>query len=65
MDYLSFSDELKRQIRKRLNDLADHLATGNAADFAEYKQVVGQITGLAEAETMLILLRNNFDREEK
>ena len=64
MDYLSFSDELKRLIRKRLNDLADLLAQGGCQDYAQYKEVVGQITGLAEAEALLLHLRSSFDQEQ-
>lgn len=63
MDYLTYSEELKRQIRVRLNDLCDNLATGCAVDYPSYRAIVGQIQGLAEAESMLIDLRNKFDQE--
>ena len=64
MDYIGFAEEVNRQIRRRLNELADYLANGSAVDFDHYKQIVGQIHGLAEAEDIIKTLRNNYDQEE-
>lgn len=49
-----FSDELKKRLRIRMNDLADSLASGDCLTFDSYKTVCGEIKGLAEAERELI-----------
>lgn len=50
---------LKKKIREDLNNLADTMATGGAADYAAYRHMVGKIEGLAQAE------RNILDLEER
>lgn len=50
---------LKKKIREDLNDLADALATGAAADYPTYRHMVGVIEGLAKAE------RHILDLEER
>ena len=44
----------QKNIRVRMNEFADAIATGNAQDYAEYKKMVGVIEGLALAERELL-----------
>jgi hypothetical protein len=45
---------LQKKYRDALNEHADHIATGNCKDFAEYKRLTGVIEGLALAERELL-----------
>lgn len=45
---------LRSKIRNMMNDHADHVATGAASDWADYKYHVGIIEGLAKAERELL-----------
>ena len=40
----------QKNIRERMNELADAIATGSAQSFEEYQKMVGVIEGLALAE---------------
>ena len=51
---LSLFEYLKKRYRDSLNEHADHVATGNCKDFAEYKRLTGVIEGLALAERELL-----------
>ena len=44
----------QKNIRERMNDLADAIATGSAQSFEEYQKMVGVIEGLALAERELL-----------
>ena len=45
---------LKKSIRQQMNELADHLAVGNARDMEDYRKITGNIEGLAWAEREII-----------
>lgn len=45
---------LRKKIRDMMNEHADFVATGSAKDWAEYRQHVGVIEGLAKAERELL-----------
>ncbi len=45
---------LRQKIRYEMNELADHLAGGGIKDIEEYRDVSGQIAGLAKAERELL-----------
>jgi hypothetical protein len=47
-------DYLIKEIRKEMNDLADALATGGAADYESYRHMVGKIEGLAFSERIIL-----------
>lgn len=51
---------LQKKIRQHMNDMADAIATGGAADFCEYKKMVGIIEGLAVAEREVLDLIEKF-----
>jgi hypothetical protein len=55
---------LQAKIRNMMNDRADHIATGGAADFPEYRELVGIIKGLALAERELLELNEIVDEAE-
>lgn len=57
-------DYLRKKIRTIMNEHADYIATGSAADWAEYRQQVGIIEGLAKAERELLDLEERLSRQE-
>lgn len=57
-------DEMQRQLRAQMNDLADAVATGGARDFPEYKELVGKIHGLAMAERILLDLLEAAEKSD-
>lgn len=57
-------DVIKQKIRKYLNDYADDLASGVAADFAHYRHLVGVIHGLALVEREIIDFQKSRAEEE-
>lgn len=54
MIVVQFAEELRKEFRSRMNDVADALARGEASSFDEYKYMTGEILGLATAERLLI-----------
>jgi len=44
----------QKNLRARMNDVADAIATGSAKNFDEYQKMVGVIEGLALAERELL-----------
>ena len=48
-----------------MNQIADDLAEGMAKDYAEYKNSVGMIAGLAYAERILLDTDETFARSEE
>lgn len=59
------SDLLRKKLRQRMNDKADHVAGGACNDFAEYKNAVGVIEGLAMAERDLLdMAEDQMKREQ-
>jgi hypothetical protein len=55
---------LRKKIRAIMNEHADFIATGAASDWAEYRQHVGVIEGLAKAERELLDLEERLSRQE-
>lgn len=58
-----FSEQLRKQIRTDLNNLADDLAGGGAVSYEAYRYMVGKVEGLAMAESYLIELTKVFSDE--
>lgn len=56
-------EQLRKELRDIMNDLADDIATGAAEDFASYQKMVGKIEGLAVAERLIldVLSKQNLD----
>jgi hypothetical protein len=55
---------LQAKLRTLMNERADHIATGGAADFAEYRELVGIVKGLALAERELLDLSDAVGESE-
>jgi len=55
---------LRKQIRERMNDVADAVATGQCQTFEDYKRMCGVIEGLAFAERDLIDLESKQEQED-
>ena len=55
---------IKRKIREDLNELADIVATGGAADYPTYRHMVGKIEGLAQAERHILDLEERLTKAD-
>lgn len=55
---------LRNKIRSIMNDHADHVATGAASDWADYRYQIGIIEGLAKAERELLDLAEKLSEED-
>lgn len=59
-----FAADVRKQIRERMNDLADSMAGGACTDFAHYKTMAGEVQGLALAERYLLDLAEAIEKQE-
>lgn len=57
-------EELRKELRRIMNDLADDIATGSAQDFPAYQRMVGKIEGLAVAEALIVDVLSKIDLED-
>ena len=66
MDWLEATEFLLKQNRKRKVELSEMLASGGAADYAQYQRIVGEISGLdfAEREILDLHKRMKIDDED-
>jgi len=55
---------LRTKIRDIMNEHADHVATGAANDWPDYRYHVGIIEGLAKAERELLDLADKLSEED-
>lgn len=55
-------EELRKGLRKEMNNLADDLSTGSAESFEQYRFMVGKIEGLALAERMILDVLERIER---
>lgn len=55
---------VRKKIRGIMNDHADHIATGAATDWADYRYHVGIIEGLAKAERELLDLEERLSKQD-
>jgi hypothetical protein len=62
MIVVQFAEELRKQLRARMNEHADFLAGGGASSFEHYKDMSGEIRGLAIAERMLLDAAERLER---
>jgi hypothetical protein len=54
MIVVQFAAEIRKELRERMNEIADTLATGGAKSFEQYQGLCGEIRGLAIAERALL-----------
>ena len=62
--YENSFDYLRKVLRNKMNEVADNISTGGAADFPEYKQMCGVIEGAklgAEAAKELLKDKDKKD----
>jgi len=55
----------QKNLRTRMNEIADAVATGSAQNFDEYQKMVGVIEGLALAERELLDLVEAMNKGEE
>jgi hypothetical protein len=55
---------IRKKVRDIMNDHADHVATGAATDWADYRYHVGIIEGLAKAERELLDLEERLGKQD-
>ncbi len=55
---------IRKKLRERMNDLADTVAGGGAKDFGDYRNLCGQIHGLAVAEREILDLQSALEQSE-
>jgi predicted Zn-dependent protease with MMP-like domain len=55
-------EQLRKELREIMNDLADAVATGEPGDWASYQRLVGKIEGLALAERLILDALEKIDR---
>ena len=55
---------LRSKLRERMNDLADTVAGGGVKDFGDYRNLCGQIHGLAVAEREILDLQSALEHSE-
>ena len=60
----SWSDVFRNQIREKIDEHTDHIATGALRDFAEYQKQCGIIEGLSIAERDFIELVSRIENSE-
>jgi hypothetical protein len=59
----AFVEHLRRKIKEEVNHVAEHLATGRAASFEEYRHLTGIVHGLTFVEREINDLMDAFDKE--
>jgi hypothetical protein len=62
MIVVQFAAEVRKEIRARMNELADALSTGAATSYEHYQGLVGEIRGLAIAERALLDAAERLER---
>lgn len=55
---------LSSQIEEQVTALKDHLAIGQAADYAQYRELCGKLHGLLLAQRITSDLQRNLEQEE-
>lgn len=59
MDVVDFAKSLYKHLDEREQDLTDYLSAGGASSFENYKQIVGEIQGIAYARSEIRALLEN------
>lgn len=62
MIFNTFAEEVRKEIRERMNEVADALANGQATSYEHYKDLCGEVRGLALAERYLIDTAERLER---
>lgn len=54
MSFSIDSESLRKKLRERMNQSADHVSGGGCSDWADYRYATGVVAGLAMAERDLL-----------
>lgn len=64
MIFTQFAAQARDKLRARTKDLADFVVGGNAKSFEHYKDLCGEIRGLAHAERDLLDAAEQLEEAE-
>ena len=64
MDPLYILDKVIREGRARQEDLTEILKTGGVQNWEQYQRVLGELSGLSSAESIIIDLQNKTEQED-
>ena len=65
MDWLTATEFLLKQSRKRQEELKDTLASGGVGDFNQYQRLTGEIAGLNYVENEIIGLHRRMETPDE
>ena len=65
MDWLTATEFLLKQSRKRQEELKDTLVSGGVADYVQYQRLVGEIAGLIFIENEIIGLHRRMETPDE
>lgn len=54
---------IRKKIRERLNDLADHLANNSASNMEDYRYICGMIKALGVVENDIIEVEERINQD--
>jgi len=64
MDAIQITEYLLKEIRGRRTDISEKLAYGGVADWDQYKQLVGEVSGLTFAENEIVDLLKRWEKAQ-
>ena len=56
-------DYLRKGLREKMNEYADHISGGACKDYSDYTKLCGVIEGLAIAEREILDLKERFESD--
>jgi len=65
MDPIYLIEKSLKQIRQRVADLTEILATGGVTDWEGYQRILGELSGLSSAERIILDLLNNEENKDE
>ena len=64
MDGLQVTEYLLKEIRERKQSLSEKLTYGGVQDWDQYKQLVGEVSGLTFAENEIVDLLKRWEKAQ-
>jgi|TARA_R110000751_G_scaffold71671_1_gene145472 hypothetical protein len=64
MDPIYSIEKSLKEIRQRVADLTEILATGGVADWEGYQRILGELSGLSSAERIILDLLNKEEKQD-
>ena len=64
MDPIYIIEKFLREIRTRQDDLTEVLKTGGVQNWEQYQRVLGELSGLSSAESIIIDLQNKREQQD-